>query len=232
MTPSLSIASKLLHCTEKGDSAAIARLLKLKNCSQIDGTAALHRGAVEHGHAECVKLLISISHIQADDSFALRLAASKGHAECLRLLIPGSDPHARESQALRSAAFHGHADCVALLFPVSDPKARSFEALCSAAVNGHAECVKLLIPASPPLLFDPYPFHQAIEAGQAGIVALMLSHEPALVGLIDVAGSRRNALQANHRELAELLLSIHESLEIGDSLLDGQSSPQLRAPRL
>lgn len=47
---------------------------------------------------------------QAKDSTALREAAYHGHAECVKILISVSDPKILDSQALRFAVVSGHAD--------------------------------------------------------------------------------------------------------------------------
>lgn len=164
-------------------------------------------------------------------------AASRGHAECVKLFLAAWKNSVFRSarglgDALVLAAENGHAECVKLLIHACSPEAFNSEALREAAVNGHEECVKLLIPVSPLLSSDSNPFHQAIEEGQAGVIAIILSHEPALAGLIHLLDASDDARQANHHELAELFLSVHERLEIGDSLCDGSNLGRLPARRL
>lgn len=56
----------------------------------------------------------------ANNSYALRQAASAGSTESVEILIPVSDPKANDSGALQYAALEGHRDVVDLLYQVSD----------------------------------------------------------------------------------------------------------------
>ena len=106
------------------------------------------RLAAEHGHTECVRLLIPVSDPKADQCVALWTAADKGHTECVRLLIPVSDPQAYGNLALQAAAEMGYPRCLELLIPVSNVNAGNGRALRLAAERGHVECVKMLLPFS------------------------------------------------------------------------------------
>ena len=81
------------------------------------------RLAAEHGHTECVRLLIPVSNPKANKSSSLWMAAEMGHLEIVKLLIPCSDPLALNSYALQVAVLEKRADCVEVLYPHSDPVA-------------------------------------------------------------------------------------------------------------
>jgi len=88
--------------------------------------------------------------VSSEFDLALRLAAEHGHTECVRLLIPVSNPKDQYSSALQLAARHGHTQCMELLIPVSNPKEHNSYALQEASSNGHLACVELLYPVSEP----------------------------------------------------------------------------------
>lgn len=96
--------------------------------------------AAEHGHTECVRLLIPVSEPHANKGYALCHAAAGGHTECVRLLIPVSDSSDR-NQALISAASLGRPECVKLLIPVCDPKTNNSAALQKAVTHLHQSCI-------------------------------------------------------------------------------------------
>lgn len=52
----------------------------------------------------------------------LWLAAQHGHVDCLNVLIGALAPYDTENQALKQAAARGHSDCVAVLLPLSCPQ--------------------------------------------------------------------------------------------------------------
>ena len=215
--------SALSLAAEKGHVECVNLLIPEAN-SQRRCSLALALAA-ENGHADCVKALIAACDPKTGNSHALRLAAGNGHAECVRLLIPASDPKDNDSQALGWAAECGHAECVSLLIPVSDPKIANSRSLVWAAAHGRLECVKLLIPVSHSLLECPSAFHEAIDAGHPHVAALMISHEPALLALIDPAQCLAKASERKHGDLAAFFLSIIE-LEA----LTGQSPARPASP--
>ena len=107
--------------------------------------------AAEYGDVPHVLRLLSEGvDAKADDSWALRLAASNGHTECVRLLIRVSDPKAQNSAALVLAADRGGTECVEMLIQVSDPKTYNSQALQRAAKNEHLDVVDLLFEVSDP----------------------------------------------------------------------------------
>ena len=194
--------------------AALLAAYKL-NDALVDSAAAGNLG-------EMSNLLGQGADPKAELARALRLAAKNGHAECVALLLPISDPKALNSHALCLASFNGHAECVDLLLPFSDSEAAMPVALSWAAENGHAECVKRLLSRESPspenaLMANPRPFHLAIGAGRASVVALMLAHEPSLAELIDFELAHWAAADRGHHELAALFLSIVERSEISTS---------------
>lgn len=174
------------------------------------------------------ELLLQGADPKAFDSRPLLCAAFHGNAECVRLLIPVSDLEAEESAALHWAAHNGHAECVKLLIPASNPKAAQSQAIRAAARNGHAECVRLLIPASIPLrsLRIRKAFLRAIEDGHAGVVALMLSHEPRLLQRLNLSKLSLEAAKNGHAEVASLLLSAAERRSLASSIQAARASPR------
>lgn len=231
-----SFAFELSHRALLGDLAGIVELIGNGADPKAHESRALE-WAASAGRVECVRFLIPLSCPKANESYALCQAARKGHAECVSLLIPVSDPRAFDSGALSEAARYGHAECVKLLIPVADPKVSL--ALMMASHNGHIECIRLLIPVSnateavfaalgsrdaecvrvlvsslASLALDPHPFHLAIEFGHAQAAALMIAREPSLASLLDLNESIERAAKNGHRELAEILLSLAEKVEI------------------
>lgn len=180
-------------------------------------------GAAFDGVSSAIDLLLfQGADPKAGLSRALRLAAKNGHAKCVALLLPISDPKARDSHALCLASFNGHAECVDLLLPFSDSEAAMPVALSWAAEKGHAECVKRLLSRESPspenaLMANPRPFHLAIGAGRASVVALMLAHEPSLAELVDFDQACSHAVALGRHELAATLLSFSESRSISAS---------------
>lgn len=213
------------------------------------------RLAASHGHAECVALLIGPADSKHASSAALSWAARKGHAECVRLLIPAADLSLNGS-ALLLAAGEGHAECVELLLPVSDFNVNTalhvaaeeghagcvallsphcsvaFNTFCLqlSAGNGHAECVLALIPASEPLASDPDVFFAAVGKGYASVVAVMLSHDPSLLDLLELSSASEAYARGRTPELGALLASALERQEISAKTLSAefQASSSLR----
>ena len=101
------LGAELLHASGRGDAAAVRRLLALNapvnragvvdasesqlNLAQCqEYTPLLY--AAQHGHAECVRLLLaahaSVLRVSSPGGVtALWLAAVGGHAECVELLL-------------------------------------------------------------------------------------------------------------------------------------------------
>lgn len=133
--------------------------------------------AAEHGHLECVKLLLPLSDPLSGECFALKMACHGQHRECAELLakfasgpqsesfplrlaascgwtsmvqelIGRSNPADCDSDALYYAAKNGHIDCVELLLPLSNPKAVGSRALLGAAREGRLDCVQALLGVS------------------------------------------------------------------------------------
>ena len=75
---------------------------------------ARFEGRLKNGHAECVRLILSVSDPKADESYALRAAAHYGHVECVRRL-PVSGPLGEIDGLLEKVLESGHANVAALL---------------------------------------------------------------------------------------------------------------------
>jgi ankyrin repeat protein len=83
--------------------------------------------AAINGHADVVKVLLtegpeaSRAHANADDSFALRLAARNGHADLVKVLLTEGPQqfrahvNANDAEAVRLAAANGHTEIGRLL---------------------------------------------------------------------------------------------------------------------
>lgn len=183
------------------------------------------------------RLLSEGADPNAGFSRALRLAAKYGHVECVKLLAGISDPNSMECHALCLASVHGHAECVGLLIARSESVHGRASSLSLAAENGHVECVKILLRHARPmldasLLENPRPLHLAIASGRAGAVALMLSHEPALIENIDLQQALLDALERGHHDLGALFLSISEKRVISSSADAAGASSSMPSTRL
>lgn len=218
-----NLNNRLVTCSLVGDLAGVASLLA-QGADPHYGKSVALRIAAEQGHSECVEVLIPVSDPMAKDSLALRVAACYGHAECVKLLIPVSAPKANDSNALHLAARSGQVDCVRLLLPVSDPKVLNCNPLRLAASNGHVECFLLLMQASSPLIEINGILREALDTGQAGILSIILAHEPRLLAEIDLAATLADSVAEDHSELAALLKSIIEQ-----QVLDTHLSPSPEA---
>lgn len=106
--------------------------------------------AAEHGHVECVALLIPVADPKANKSLAMHQCVKHQHTECLKILLPFSDANSCSGLALSNAAHDGYTEGVRLLIPLSDLEMRT-RALALAAGMEHMDCVELLYPVSDPL---------------------------------------------------------------------------------
>ena len=224
MADDLNLNQQLFAAAADGDSQGIVRLLALGADALYWECLAL-REAAEHGHAECVKLLIPISNPKADNSSALARAAKHGHAECVELLIPVSNPNANNSGALGWAVHNGHAECVKLLIPVSDPKHDNSLALRVAAGQGYLECVKLLIPISDPKDDNSAALATAAEHGHTECVKILL---PVSDPKADSSYALRLAALHGHAECVELLRfasdpKANDSLALRNAIANGRA---------
>lgn len=89
-----SLAKKICNSASKGDATKLRRLLKSCGKTEVVGgywdrtPLAL---AAQHGHAECVKILLDYgAEVDAEDienDTPLSLEAENGHTECVALLL-------------------------------------------------------------------------------------------------------------------------------------------------
>ena len=181
----------------------------------ISGPAECLAGALSlaarAGLLGCVQMLVAALGPNAEFSESLSLAAAHGEIECVNFLASSSTEEAR-SLALESAARAGQVECAKLLLAMPRSEGAS-NALQAAATHGRVDCARLLAPLCE-LDKNPLPFHLAMQAGQAGVVALMLDFVPSLIDLIDLRQCIVETASMGHRELTALLGSISESRSI------------------
>lgn len=175
---------------------------------------------------EVANLLAQGADPRSGNGTALAWAVYNGHIECVKLLIPVSDTKQPNSLELRLAAIHGHAECVKLLIPASDSKADNCIALREAAKNGRLECFRLLLPASAPLIELDGLLSEVLGCGRAGILSIMLDHEPRLLAQVDLPKSLDAAIAKGHSELTALLRSIIEQQNLNSHLSPGNAPAQ------
>lgn len=120
------------------------------NASPSLGDIALQQ-ATYWGCTDVVRVLLRDLRVDpsADNSAALRWAATRGHSSIVRILLKDgrSDPSAVQSEGLRHAALRGHTEVVRLFLEDgrADPLAESESAMRVAIDGGHIEVVNLLI---------------------------------------------------------------------------------------
>lgn len=210
---------QLIDAAIAGDHEGIVRLIAL-GADPLHGESFALCCAAEHGHADCVKLLIPVSDAKADYSDALRRASEHGHAECVKLLIPASDPKADSSHALRLASLQGHAECVELLCSVSDPKAKKSLALLNAIASGHVECARLLAPVSDPLIGMPetVAWIASTHPQSADALPAILAYEPRLFEVLDFPAILAAATAKGYAKTALLISAIIEKKSLSTHL--------------
>jgi ankyrin repeat protein len=107
--------------------------------------------AVEHGHTDVVRVLLTRVDPSAMGNHAIRRASACGHADLVALLLadartdPG--PTTRGDSALRVAARHGHARTVRVLLRDARvrPGADCNQTLMTACTHGHVDVVDALL---------------------------------------------------------------------------------------
>lgn len=114
-----SVRPDLLRAADSGDLQVLKKILSQdgENLVRLEMVDLALCGAAEHGHCDCVRLLVEHgADVRRDSSDVLHLAAKQGETECVSLLLHlGADIHSDSDLALRLAAKNGHADCVSLL---------------------------------------------------------------------------------------------------------------------
>ena len=118
----------LLNAVKKNNSKDVARIAPLVNVEQQ--TQALH-WAAEHGHDDCVALLLAVSDPKHDNSGALQTAVFHQHEECIDLLFEVSDP-----QMALYALQDVHPDC----------DWSNFE---QRVVHAQRDCLECVVPQKP-----------------------------------------------------------------------------------
>jgi hypothetical protein len=135
----------LIKAAEQGDTEAARALLAVGADVHAWNDDAL-RQASKNGHAETVRILLTVVDVHAVRDMALYMAGLWGHTETVKMLLAaGADVHATNDCALRHAAETGHTQIVQLLLAAgADVHADEDYALHIAARNGHSETVKIL----------------------------------------------------------------------------------------
>jgi ankyrin repeat protein len=197
-----------LHCAAgKGKDEVIAELLKQPgseiDCRDNNGLTALHLAAF-HGHYDAVHRLLdngaNACKVDVSGWHALHMAAFNGHIAVVETLISTESnmkfmdyPDKDGCTPLLVAARQGKADVVRLLAEhgasllVRDKFGRT--ALHHAAAIGHANVAEVLLAKMTPLLQASdvsWPvevsiteaFKEAITAGHAGVVEVLLRSQP------------------------------------------------------
>lgn len=107
--------TQLFHAAITGNATELQHLMK--SVDNVD--SMILSAAAKNGCTECVKLLISVTDPNHDESLALREAVREGHIDCVKLLIPVSDP-LHYAASLRLASIFAHTQCVDMLFELSN----------------------------------------------------------------------------------------------------------------
>lgn len=111
----LTLDRQVALAAQAGYMADVQRFMALQLPQHVYNTAL--QAAARNGQVDCVAALMEVTKNHTD---ALIDAADHGHVECVRVLIPGSDPKANGSEALLCAALGGHVSCMDALYAVSN----------------------------------------------------------------------------------------------------------------
>jgi hypothetical protein len=109
----------LLWAAQRGHADCVATLLPHYPAKTLALNSILNETAY-YGHVECIRLLIPVVDMVANNSVALAMAAKQGHIDCVKELLTVSNPLTDESYAFTQALKHNHTACVDFLYPVSD----------------------------------------------------------------------------------------------------------------
>lgn len=96
--PMNAIHQEIRRAAQRGDQVALTGLLShpdcnARSCDHYYGWTALMYAA-NHGHADCIRLLLPFSDARAQDDqgqTALMWAVKSSHAACIEVLLPASD---------------------------------------------------------------------------------------------------------------------------------------------
>ncbi|KAI9199718.1 ankyrin repeat-containing domain protein [Polychytrium aggregatum] len=172
--------------------------------------------ACEHGHVDCVQLLIRHqANIHYEDDMSLAMAAINGHLPIVELLLEaGGSPNADNGYALTDSAYNGHTEVVRRLVDAGAYVNinRLESPLTMAASSGQSEIVKLLVEKGA----DVHAFDEA-----ALIAAVARGHTEVAKYLLEPGSADINAA------LKSTLLSA--SIRNFQSLVELDSSPRLDA---
>ena len=193
-----TLNNRLLNASTEGNCGELRRLLTGGGRTTImnDLCRSLLMLAAEHGHADCVKILLDfgadVHHWDIEGDTALSLAAANGHSECVSLLIEaGSDVnnYSPNGTPLIQASACGDADSVRmLLLAGADPSASvsyGKTALQFATERGDAICTRLLLESGARLAhYDEFPS----ESGMDEMMLAVASGNEECIQLILAAG--------------------------------------------
>lgn len=188
--------NRLLRASIEGNCKELFQLLAGGGRTTImnDFCRSLLMLAAEHGHADCVKILLEfgadVNHRDIEGDSALSLAAADGHSECVFLLIEaGSDVNncSPNGTPLIQASACGDADSMRMLLEAgAEPSASvsyGMTALQFATERGDAICTRLLLEAGARLAhYDEFPSEcgmdemmQAVASGNEECIRLILA---------------------------------------------------------
>ena len=223
----------LLEAARNGDVERLRLLVDAKafvNSVDNEGRTVIYSAARE-GHAECVKVLLSVPGVDVNKAnqngrTPLNVAAGNGHAECVKLLLsaPAVDVNKANQNGwtpLNAAASNGYAECVKMLLSAPGVDVNMTEEdgctpLYVAVKEGHIECVNLLLSAPgvdvnrAEKSSGNTPLHCAVREKHYKCVEALLSSPETDVNAVDKYGSTvlKEAACAGDAECVRLLLNL------------------------
>ena len=193
----------LLEAARNGDVERLRLLVDAEafvNSVDNEGRTVIYSAACE-GHAECVKVLLSVPGVDVNKAnqngcTPLYMAVEEGHIECVNLLLsaPGVDVNIAEKSngntPLHWAVKEKHYKCVEALLSSPETDVNAVDrygatVLKEAAGAGDAECVRLLLNLSK-IPIDLYKC-----SGNTPLKTAELRHHEECVRLLRAAGARR-----------------------------------------
>ena len=192
----------LLEAARNGDVERLRLLVDAEafvNSVDNEGRTVIYFAARE-GHAECVKVLLSVPGVDVNKAnqngwTPLNVAANYGHAECVKLLLsaPAVDVNKANQNGctpLYVAVKEKHYKCVEALLSSPETDVNAVDrygstVLQEAAGAGDAECVRLLLNLS------KIPIDLYKGSGNPPLITAELRHHEECVRLLRAAGARR-----------------------------------------
>jgi len=249
--------ARLIAAAAEGDVEGVKRALKhanpnaknvgdasmfFENTPRNEDTAIM--AAARLGHAECVRILASVSDLQEQHNTkwesALHLAADGSHVDCVNALLetPQADYLCRmmtlhrSDTALGLAAERGHAECVKALLPMSNANKLNGEGrtpLClavSAGFDRAIECVEMLAPCTAfPSLADIHPNEHGKRPQVDPLAEAVAAENAEMAALLAPLYSQRGQRDCVNPSLG-LAVALMKNRQGGQWALSGEAAHQ------